>query len=318
MIDSILQEFAHYLLCQRRLANNTLQAYQADAKSLLLFVTRIHRSKSLPIINPLVITDFIQAQRKINLSAHTLTRRMAGLRLFWQFWQQQQGPLPTHTLLDFAPLRKPERIPKFFTIQEWQRLWQALNSEYGQENFFDRQPMVLIGTLYSLGLRVSELVGLNLSDLDLIAKTAKIRGKGDKERILPIPQELANLLASYIQAATHQLSASKGCNDCNSWSKSRNRAVFWIYGMADQTCKPHRWSRQAIYQLLQRTAQRHNLPALTPHMLRHSIATHLLLKGANLRMLQTFLGHSSIKTVQIYTHVDLARLQHIYGFHPRG
>jgi len=222
---------------------------------------------------------------------------MAGLRAFCRYLRQE-GVLDTDPLLDLETPHPPQRLPHFLSIDEVERLLRQprLDTPRGIRD------AAMLETLYATGLRVSELVALPMSALHLTEGWIKVRGKGGKERLLPLGEPAIERLQAYLASSREHLSRG-----------GRTTQVF-VNGRGEGM------TRQGFWKLLRVYARQASIPKpLSPHTIRHSFATHLLERGADLRSVQQMLGHSDISTTQIYTHVLEARLRSAYRrYHPRA
>lgn len=246
------------------------------------------------------VERFSQSQIKQGLCASTVARRLAALRTFSLFLRQNHSINLNLSAVCSPKLPKP--LPRFLTENQVLTLLNEAK-KCAQEN---PQNYLVLKILYSLGLRVSELVELRLGQINFSNSTVKILGKGGKERIIPIPLGLNHEIGEYLTSFRQKLvSGAKPSTDLLFFSKTGSKILPMI--------------RQNINCLINDLVRSAGLKInVYPHMFRHSIATHLLSRGANLRVIQAFLGHSDIATVQIYTHIQTDRLREIYDLkHPR-
>ena len=301
-LDPALAEaYRAHLIDERNLSENSIRAYLADLDSLLLH------------INQLGVTEFSQlelnhvrswlANLQIKGAARSsITRRVVSIRAF-TYWGAKNGWLASDIGRDLvAP--KPERhLPEIVDIAGASLTLEALHTR----SMEDQSPsnirdVAMVETLYGTGIRVSELVGLNLGDLDRARNTIRVIGKGDKERIVPIGQPALRAIDRWLNEARTELSSSQS-----------GEALF--LGSRGKRIDP-RVVRQVVYEAMQALGSNKKMG---PHALRHSAATHLLEGGADLRTVQEILGHSSLATTQIYTHVSEERIKKAYEqAHPRA
>ena len=301
-LDTALAEaYRAHLIDERNLSENSIRAYLADLDSLLLH------------INQLGVTEFSQlelnhvrswlANLQIKGAARSsITRRVVSIRAF-TYWGAKNGWLASDIGRDLvAP--KPERhLPEIVDIAGASLTLEALHTR----SMEDQSPsnirdVAMVETLYGTGIRVSELVGLNLGDLDRARNTIRVIGKGDKERIVPIGQPALRAIDRWLNEARTELSSSQS-----------GEALF--LGSRGRRIDP-RVVRQVVYEAMQALGSNKKMG---PHALRHSAATHLLEGGADLRTVQEILGHSSLATTQIYTHVSEERIKKAYEqAHPRA
>lgn len=301
-LDTALAEaYRAHLIDERNLSENSIRAYLADLDSLLLH------------INQMGVTEFSQlelnhvrswlANLQIKGAARSsITRRVVSIRAF-TYWGAKNGWLASDIGRDLvAP--KPERhLPEIVDIAGASLTLEALHTR----SMEDQSPsnirdVAMVETLYGTGIRVSELVGLNLGDLDRARNTIRVIGKGDKERIVPIGQPALRAIDRWLNEARTELSSSQS-----------GEALF--LGSRGKRIDP-RVVRQVVYEAMQALGSNKKMG---PHALRHSAATHLLEGGADLRTVQEILGHSSLATTQIYTHVSEERIKKAYEqAHPRA
>jgi integrase/recombinase XerD len=299
-LTDLVLDFLGYLELERGLSRNTLEAYRSDLQQYGQF---LERERLDPVtITPVKLTAFVSelAEGGANggsVAPATLQRKVACLRSFYRYLRRER-------LIDHDPaaeLRGPRsraRLPQVLSRDEISRLL-AQPSGGSTAAVRDR---ALLETMYACGLRASEAIGLELSDLDLTSGILRARGKGSKERIVPVGTKAIESLKLYLERA-------------------RPRLV----GLRDE---PHVFvnlrgaplSRQGLYKIVQRHAASAGLAhRMSPHTLRHSFATHLLAGGCDLRSLQEMLGHADIATTQIYTHLSPDRLRDVYfDAHPRA
>ncbi|HEY1521415.1 MAG TPA: site-specific tyrosine recombinase XerD [Solirubrobacteraceae bacterium] len=299
LIDLVL-DFLGYLEVERGLSRNTLEAYRSDLQQLGEFLTR--RGLSAMDLAPGQLAEFITelAEGRDGRPAcapATLQRKVACLRSFYRYLRREQ-------LIDHDPARElraprlPTRLPHVLSRDEILRL---LSQPRGNSPTVIRD-RALLETMYACGLRASEAIGLELADLDLELGVLRTRGKGSKERIVPVGSQAIDRLRTYLDVARPKL---VGLTDETHVFVNRRGTTL---------------SRQGLYKIVQRHARSAGLGGrMSPHTLRHTFATHLLAGGCDLRSLQEMLGHADIATTQIYTHLSVERLRDVYfEAHPRA
>ncbi len=282
--------FVRYLELERNASPHTQRGYQDD----LVEFFRVIGDRRLSAITPLDIRSFLAAQTNRRYTRRTIARRLSCVRSFFRFLCRE-GVLEENPASVVRSPRLERRLPKFLDEQQVVRLLEAPPANTWQ-GLRDR---AWLETLYSTGIRVSELVGLNLDDVEEISQTVLVRGKGKKERLCPIGNTALAAIRRYLAGRPQQLKAP--------------RAVF-------VSQKGTRLTVRHVDRLLKRYARQIGLAIdITPHSLRHTFATHLLDRGADLRSVQELLGHASLATTQVYTHVTAQRLKKIYDqAHPRA
>jgi integrase/recombinase XerD len=293
-----LKDFIHFLIVEKGLSRNTIVSYERDLKSYLGFLKNIEKLTELDTIQRSHIIHFLAHLKDSGKSSKTIARHVASLRAFHQFLLREKvvGQDPT---VHIESPQLERNLPKVLSLQEVEILLDSpkLVDHYG---YRDKGMLEL---LYATGIRVSELIGLNMDDIHLTMGFIRCIGKGNKERIIPLGRTATIALEQYLAEGRPKF-VSKGHKD---------EAFFLNH-------HGKRLTRQGFWKILKRLAKEANIEKeLTPHTLRHSFATHLLENGADLRAVQEMLGHADISTTQIYTHVTKTRLKDVYSkFHPRA
>ncbi len=293
---TLLEIFLHQLASERRLSENSIIAYDADIRLFLRFI-QTKKINDFSNITLEVIHEFLAASRKRKVSNRSNARRISTLNSFFTFLALHHHiPVNPFSTVD---LPKSGRIlPKALSIDEVNRL--LVKPQQSTPLNSRNHAMLLL--LYSTGLRVSELVSLPINSCNLSAGFLRVVGKGNKERLVPFGEVARTAVESYID------------HDRPAILKDRRSTMLFVTGRAKAM------SRMRFWQIISETARSSGIRSpISPHMLRHSFATHLLANGADLRAVQLMLGHADIATTQIYTHVDQERLKAIHrSFHPRG
>jgi integrase/recombinase XerD len=296
-LEHFVTGFTHYLAVERRLSLHTQQVYERDVRAWLRALPQRGNSEAGRLLSRDGVLRFLAQSRASGLSPRSLARRMAGLRAFCRYLRQE-GVLATDPLLDLETPRLPQRLPHFLSLDEVDRLLRQprLDTPRGLRD------AAMLETLYATGLRASELVSLPMSALHLTEGWIKVRGKGGKERLIPLGAQAVDRLQAYLADSRERL-----------MRRGRTARVF-VNGRGEGM------TRQGFWKLLRGYARQAGMTKpMSPHTLRHSFATHLLERGADLRSVQQMLGHSDISTTQIYTHVLEARLRSAYQrYHPRA
>ena len=301
-LDQQLEEtYVAHLINERNLSDNSIRAYIADLESLLLHVNQLGVSEfSQLTINH--IRSWLANLQSRGAARASITRRVVSIRAF-TYWGARNGWLPSDIGRDLvAP--KPERhLPEVLDIERAAMALEALHLRANEEpSPISIRDVAIVETLYGSGIRVSELTGLNLDHVDRDRNTLRVIGKGNKERIVPIGIPAMRAIDTWISTGRSQLA-----NDVT------ERALF--LGSRGKRID-QRVVRDVVYQATEVIGTHKRLG---PHALRHSAATHLLEGGADLRTVQEILGHSSLSTTQIYTHVSEERIKKAYEqAHPRA
>jgi len=295
IMDELLNSFLDYLSVERGLAKNTISSYRKD----LLYYLDFLKSCKVNNLNNTTkdhIMNFMIRQKGRGLSVNSIARSIAAIRMFYRFLQQEGiiSSDPT-ALLDSPRLWK--KIPEALTLNEVEALLSAPNLKERQ-GIRDR---AILEVMYATGMRVSEVAGLKIDNINRDIGFVRCTGKGNKERIIPLGKKAIASLNRYLEQLRPQL--LKG--------RESNYVFLNRFG--------HAISRQSLWKIIKKYAQIARIKKpIKPHIIRHSFATHLLERGADLRSVQEMLGHSNISTTQIYTHINRDRLKSIHKkFHPR-
>jgi integrase/recombinase XerD len=293
-MDPLLDRFLDALWLEDGLAQNTLAAYRRDLTALARWLAA--RGASVEAAAEADLAAYMASQHTAT-RATTANRRVAVLRRFYR-WAQRERIVAADPTVRLRSARRPARFPQSISESQVESLL-GVPDETTALGLRDRAMLEL---LYATGLRVTELVGLRLTELSLSEGLVRVVGKGSKERIVPIGETAQLWLERYLRGARRALLAARTSD-----------AVF-------VTRRGEAMTRQMFWVLVKRYATRAGIHApLSPHGLRHAFATHLLNHGADLRVVQMLLGHADISTTQIYTHVARARLRELHAaHHPRG
>lgn len=291
-----LENFIYYISVEKGLAPNTLESYQRDIKQFLDFLTR--RGISAPAeVKREMIVEYLSEFKDKGLANSTLSRNIASLRSFFYFLIQENS-LEENLAQQLESPRIEKKLPRILTSKEVDRLLSQPSADK-QNGVRDKAMLEL---LYASGIRVSELVSLNLNDFNPEAGFLRCSGKGMKERIVPVGNLAINNVQYYLQHCRPRL------------IKNRDEKSLFVNHHGQ------RLTRQGFWKILKKYAHEARISGhITPHTLRHSFATHLLENGADLRSVQEMLGHSDISTTQIYTQVTRRRIREVYDkTHPRA
>ncbi|MEC5187527.1 site-specific tyrosine recombinase XerD [Geobacillus thermodenitrificans] len=294
-----LKDFLHYLTVERNLAHNTIISYERDLKKYVHYLREVEQLEAWGEVERLHILHFLKFLSEQGQSARTIARHLASIRSFHQFLLREKMAAQDPTVHIETP-QFERTLPKVLSVEEVEALLAApqTNTPFGLRD------KAMLELLYATGMRVSELVQLNLGDVHLTMGFVRCYGKGRKERIVPIGRMALEALARYLEHGRPQLVNPR---------KRATEALFLNhYGQ--------RLTRQGFWKILKRLSKEAGIEKeLTPHTLRHSFATHLLENGADLRAVQELLGHADISTTQMYTHVTKTRLKDVYKqYHPRA
>lgn len=296
-MESWLEEFIHYLSVERGLAQNTLASYRIDLGQYLTHLKQQGVS-SLAQANRNHILSHLYKLQKEGKAPATISRHLAALKHFYRFLQSEEILQEDYTMGLESP-KLAQRLPHVLTTAEVENL-------LSQPQLADPAGLrdkAMLEIIYATGIRVSEMISLNIPDVELDLGYIRCFGKGSKERIIPLGSVAARYIREYLSRSRVKL--TKG--------KSDHQALF-------VNVQGKRLTRQGFWKIIKKYAKECKIEkSITPHTLRHSFATHLLENGADLRAVQEMLGHADISTTQIYTHLTKLRLKEVYtSAHPRA
>jgi len=293
-----LAEYLVHLKIERDLADNSVESYKRDIQQYIHFLEE-QKIFDWNKIDRYDIILFIQKLKEKGKSDNSIIRMTSSLRQYHQFIRQERVTQNDPMQYVETP-KKAEVLPKVLSMNEVEQLLETPNVE----TFIGLRDRAILEIMYASGLRISELVHLRMDELHLTMGFIQTIGKGNKERIIPIGDEAKKWLNEYLEYSRPILASKTSEESPFVFLNARGRGL----------------TRQGVWknlkQLVQKTGIKQNV---TPHMLRHSFATHLLENGADLRIVQELLGHSDISTTQIYTHITKARMRNVYEqYHPRA
>lgn len=291
-----LEQFQDYLIFERGLSKRTLSAYQHDLENCIEFLAR-QGITDPNHVTPTVLRTWIFSLHEVGLAPSSIRRAQSAVRTFFRFLLAE-GWLSVDPTERLESPKIIDRLPEFLTKEETQRLLDAPNP---QKSLYWRDRSIL-ELLYASGVRVSELVGLLISGLDLDDSFITVFGKGGKERIVPVGVPALLTLKRYLSELRPKLDQAEGRGHV--YLNARGRPL----------------TRESVWKLVRDSGRRADINKnVSPHTLRHTFATHLLEGGADLAAVQELLGHVDISSTQIYTHVDREYLRQIHGkYHPRA
>ncbi|MCH5329560.1 MAG: tyrosine-type recombinase/integrase [Alistipes sp.] len=296
----MIERFTEYLTSERRYSALTVRNYRRDIE---LFTQRCRSSDGEPFdparITAADIREWI-VERTGKVSASSVNRELSSLRSFFRFLRRE-GVVEKDVFRDIHSLKSPKRLPSFVPESRIPDLMQELENESDDGQFEGVRDALVILMFYRCGLRLSELVGINVDDFSSDYTTLRVRGKGDKERMIPIVETVREALCGYLEIV-------RGQNICTTGEKS----LFL-------TREGRRISRSKVYRTVRAALEGAGIQGKkSPHVLRHTFATHLMNAGADMRDIQELMGHASLQTTQVYTHNSIARLREVYASaHPR-
>ncbi len=299
---SELSEFIRYLTAERRYSPLTVRNYRRDVERFLMW---LGYDEAYPFAPHEVTTERVRdyilyRTETAKIGAASMNREIASLRAFFR-WLHRTGAVEKDIFRGIVPLKTPHRLPVFIPETRMTPLVEACEQETENDDFEMVRNALIILMFYACGLRLAELVGADRDDFSGDYASLRVRGKGDKERQVPILEVVREKIIQYFELIKRQ-------NICNSAEK----ALFL-------TRKGKRISRSTVYRTVQTELSAAGVQGKrSPHVLRHTFATHLLNGGADMREIQELLGHASLQATQVYTHNSIARLREVYAkAHPR-
>ena len=279
-IARFVEKFISYLEIEKNYSIHTVLNYKLDLRDFERFL----EDKSLESIEYITLRKFLASLKSKNLKSRTLARKISTLKSFYRFLCRE-GYLKSNPTLLLSSPKLDKHLPNFLTENEMTKLIESPK----QDNLLGRRDRAILETLYSTGMRVSELVGLNVETIDFIGGIVKVLGKGKKERLLPIGKTALLAIRAYLDM--------------------RDKQRKELFLNKNYTRLTDRGVRNVLNKYIRITSLKQHI---SPHALRHSFATHLLNRGADLRSVQELLGHVNLSTTQIYTHLSTERLKAVY------
>ncbi|MFH0827698.1 MAG: site-specific tyrosine recombinase XerD [Candidatus Omnitrophota bacterium] len=295
-MDEFIDSFLNYLTVERGLSRNTIIAYSEDLRAYSDYV----KSRSINSISTTTkneIVGFMMARKDQGMAANSIARSLAAIRMFYRFLTRERVLKTDPSSLVDSP-RLWKRIPETLSVNEVEVLLAQPDARDRKQGIRDR---AILETLYATGMRVSEAVNLKTDNVNMEVGFLRCVGKGDKERVIPLGKKAIACIKKYLEVSRPFL------------LKKKESEFLFISRIGKKI------SRQSLWKLIKRYARAAGIKKpMKPHILRHSFATHLLERGADLRSVQEMLGHVSISTTQLYTHINKERLKSIHKlYHPR-
>lgn len=296
--NTYITRFKQYLQLERSLSKNSIEAYSDDLLKLKQYSELFLANKLPDKYTYKQLLKFIEWLSELGISASSQARVISGIKAFYKFLVLENDiPSSPADLIEGPKLAR--KLPVYLNVEEIDKMMSLIDRSKpdGERN------ISMLETLYSCGLRVSELVNLKISDLHLNEDYIKVTGKGDKERLVPIGKSAKKMIENYMKTIRNHLSIKKG-----------NEDVVYL------NRRGAKLSRVMVFYIIKDLAAKAGIKKkLSPHTFRHSFATHLVEGGADLRAVQEMLGHESITTTEIYTHLDKQYLrENILSYHPRN
>jgi integrase/recombinase XerC len=304
--DQPVADFLRQLSDERQLSEHTVRSYRKDLSDLQQFLTAYHGTPewSWSVVDRLTLRAFMGWCQRRGLSRRTTARKLSAVRTFYRFLHLEDRVSANPTRAVRAP-KAEKRLPGHLGAADVGAVFRSAELRAAENTLAGTRDLVVLEMLYGSGLRLSELHGLDLNDLDLVTEQAKVRGKGRKERLVPLTRAATRAIRRYEPRRSEALSGSSRADDRRALLLNRSG---------------RRLSRRSIQEIVRRALE---LAAagegLSAHSLRHSFATHLLDAGADLMSVKELLGHVSLSTTRIYTHTSRERLKQVYrDAHPRS
>lgn len=294
-----LEDFKSYIIAEKNFSQHTAKAYCSDILSFLVWMD----DESCEEVNFSKIRDYIHFIQKFNYKKTTIARKIASLRTFYKYLYREQK-IDSNPAMNLNNPKRPKSLPKFLTPDEVEQILNntKIETPAGYRN------RTILELLWATGMRISELSGLNFGDLNLEHNEIRVFGKGSKERIILVTDRAKSFLERYIETARALIPKGFPVPP-----QDEDSPVF-----INNT--GYRLQTRTVRNVINEIVEKINLPKhVTPHVFRHSFATHLIENGADLRIVQELLGHASISNTQIYTHVSTQHLKEVYNqAHPRA
>lgn len=301
-MEQYISHFIDYLKVEKNLTQNSIDAYMRDLEQFVTFLEHFFAPKIEHIqqIDRLTLRQFLMYLQQKKYSHRSIARKQASLRSFFKY-VCRQGILAVNPTASMVTPKLEKRLPHFLNLEE---VFSVMDLP-GTTSFAGTRDTAILELFYSTGMRLSELVGLDISSLNRHASMVKVLGKGRKERIIPVGTKALDALNRYFEFRHTLIARSKG--------KADSAAIFLNQRGGRLT---GRGVRYIVHNYLMKVSEQKQL---SPHLLRHTFATHLLDRGADLRAVKELLGHESLSTTQIYTHVSTEKLKKVYTqAHPRA
>ena len=294
-----LEDFKTYILAEKNFSKHTARAYCSDILSFLVWM----EDTSCEDVNFSKVRDYLHFIQKFNYKKTTIARKIASIRTFYKFLYRERK-VTSNPAMNLTTPKRPKSLPKFLTPEEVEKILNNVKIETpaGYRN------RAILELLWATGMRISELSGLNFGDLNLENNEIRVFGKGSKERIILVTDRAKTYLERYINSA--RVLVAKGYR----LEEPTESSPVFINNTG------YRLQPRTIRNVINEIVDKIELPKnVTPHMFRHSFATHLIENGADLRIVQELLGHASISNTQIYTHVSMQHMKEVYNqAHPRA
>lgn len=296
-MEELILEYRNYLVSEKMRSSNTVNSYVSDLENYCYYLTNNLLIEDVKDIEAEHIKKYLSYIKSLGYSASSISRALSSIKSFHKYLLVEEVCVNNPASSIVSP-KKPKKLPAVLSIEEVMLLLNSLNNDTP----ISSRNQVMVELIYACGLRVSELVDLKLGDLRMTSKMISTRGKGSKERLIPVNDYCLKLLREYI------------INDRPKLAKTVDPGFVFLNAQGGH------YSRQSFFLFLKEQCKKVGITKdISPHTLRHSFATHLLEAGTDLRIIQELLGHESISTTQIYTHINNKTIKTVYDkAHPRG
>jgi len=293
-----IDKFKRYLEFEKRYSTHTLKAYQKDIEQFFSFLKETYAIESAKLISQVIIRSWLISLKEESISTRTINRKISCLKTFFRFLIKE-GEIIDNPMLKILSPKTSKKLPIFIEEEKMEMLFDEVDFGEGFEATRDR---LILDILYSTGIRLSELINLKLEDIDFQKYQIKVLGKRNKERIIPFSKGINNLILNYITLK-------------NNYFSNRITDSYLFLSKTGKKAYP-----KLIYRLVNNYLSKiTTLKKLSPHVLRHTFATHMLNNGAELNAIKELLGHANLSATQIYTHNSIDKLKKVYKqAHPRA
>lgn len=302
-MEETIKGFIKYLSSERNVSPHTLKNYLSDLKQFGEFLGKVLKKNSLSAedihkMDHITIRAFLSNLCERGVSKSSLARKISALRTFFNYLCRDSGMMSNPGKMVSTP-KKDKKLPRFLSVDEMDRLIKAPD---GTDTLSVRDKAIL-ETFYSSGIRIGELIAINIEDINFAEKLIRVKGKGRKERIVPVGSKAVEAIKEYLKVSSEMRD-----------TESHNSGLSLFLNKNGK-----RITTRSVHRIVEKYKKLSGLWDMTPHSIRHSFATHILDGGADLRSVQEMLGHASLSTTQRYTHVSMDKLMEIYDkSHPRG
>lgn len=288
-----LEDFLDYLNIEKRYSSHTILAYSIDLRQFEEFINEVFEKSNARDVNSEMIRDWIVSLSEKGISSRSINRKIASLRAYFHFLIKQ-GDIEKNPMTKILAVKNPKRNPVFVMEEDIENV---LNLEY-EDSFWGRRDSLIVELLYATGMRRSELINLEIKDFDFERNEVRIFGKRRKERIVPIHKDLIKRIENF-----YKESLSLNNNHSKLFVNKRGNAI----------------SEMSVYDIVKKSLSFAQVEKRSPHVLRHTFATHLLNEGADIMNVKEMLGHANLEATQIYTHNTIEKLKKVYKLaHPRN